>query len=167
MAEYTGGSDGTDRDRTDSTYDTAVHYFTGSRNTKSSSKLDYLARQDSIATLRLQFVFNTSGTPTGSLPPEVLYFAFPSGASGTASDHLPVIIDVILCTLTYEPGDCNCDGAINGFDIDPFLLVLGGTPPYTDYYALYPDCDHMQADVNDDGAINGFDIDAFVALLGG
>ncbi|MBU0640139.1 MAG: hypothetical protein KKB50_14835 [Planctomycetes bacterium] len=63
------------------------------------------------------------------------------------------------------PGDLNCDGAVNGFDIDPFLLVLGGTPPYDDYYAQYPWCDHMQADVNGDGVINGFDIDAFVTLL--
>ncbi|MBU0641450.1 MAG: hypothetical protein KKB50_21525 [Planctomycetes bacterium] len=65
------------------------------------------------------------------------------------------------------PGDLNCDGNINGFDIDPFVLVLSSSPPYDDYYAAYPDCNHMLADVNQDGDINGFDIDAFVALMGG
>ncbi|MBU0640895.1 MAG: hypothetical protein KKB50_18670 [Planctomycetes bacterium] len=62
----------------------------------------------------------------------------------------------------FEIGDMNCDGVINGFDIDPFVLALLG-PDY--YYAQYPDCDHMLADINRDGEVNGFDIDAFVELL--
>ena len=54
----------TDRDRSDSTYDEAVHVFSGSRVTfGSGSKLDYIAWQDSIATVRRAFVFNTFGTP--------------------------------------------------------------------------------------------------------
>ncbi|MBU0640688.1 MAG: immune inhibitor A [Planctomycetes bacterium] len=65
-------------------------------------------------------------------------------------------------------GDLNCDGAVNGFDIDAFVLLLNATPPnYPEYYAAYPDCDHLLGDMNDDGLINGFDIDGFVALLGG
>ncbi|MBU0641308.1 MAG: hypothetical protein KKB50_20815 [Planctomycetes bacterium] len=67
----------------------------------------------------------------------------------------------------YEVGDLNCDGAINGFDIDAFIMVLEEGPPYTTYYATYPNCDHMLADCNDDGDVNGFDIDAFIVLLGG
>ncbi|MBU0640745.1 MAG: ankyrin repeat domain-containing protein [Planctomycetes bacterium] len=64
------------------------------------------------------------------------------------------------------PGDLNCDSLINGFDIDPFVLVLGDTPPdYPAYYSQYPDCDHMRADCNGDGDINGFDIEAFLELL--
>ena len=63
-------------------------------------------------------------------------------------------------------GDLNCDGVLNNFDIDPFVLVLTGTPPlYPEYYAVYPDCDHMLADCNEDGTVNNFDIDAFVYLL--
>ncbi|MBU0637602.1 MAG: hypothetical protein KKB50_01960 [Planctomycetes bacterium] len=76
-------------------------------------------------------------------------------------------VEVLTCTPQNEVGDLNCDGAINGFDIDPFVLVIGSEPPYTDYYSQYPDCDHMLADTNGDGVVNGFDIDAFVALLGG
>ncbi|MBU0638128.1 MAG: hypothetical protein KKB50_04625 [Planctomycetes bacterium] len=67
----------------------------------------------------------------------------------------------------YAPGDLNCDGSIDGFDIDPFVLVLGDSEPYDNYYAQYPNCDHMLGDINEDGLINGFDIDAFVILLGG
>ncbi|MBU0641596.1 MAG: right-handed parallel beta-helix repeat-containing protein [Planctomycetes bacterium] len=67
---------------------------------------------------------------------------------------------------SFRYGDLNCDGAINGFDIDAFVLALQATPPdYAEYYAQYPDCDHMLADINGDGTVNGFDIDAFVELL--
>ncbi|MBU0641556.1 MAG: M28 family peptidase [Planctomycetes bacterium] len=72
-----------------------------------------------------------------------------------------------VCEPEYAKGDMNCDGSINGFDIDPFVLVIASEPPYSDYYAQFPDCDHMLADINNDGQVNGFDIDPFVALLGG
>ena len=62
------------------------------------------------------------------------------------------------------PGDLNCDGMINAFDIDPFVLAL--TDPDA-YAAAYPDCDSSLADVNGDGAVNAFDIDSFVAVLTG
>ncbi|MBU0640074.1 MAG: VCBS repeat-containing protein [Planctomycetes bacterium] len=65
------------------------------------------------------------------------------------------------------PGDLNCDGHLDGFDIDPFVLVIGAEEPFDEYYALYPDCHHLTADINCDGEINGFDIDPFVELLGG
>lgn len=64
----------------------------------------------------------------------------------------------------YDLGDLNCDHAVNGFDIDPFVLVLDDTE---EYMRQYPDCDPWLADINQDGWINGFDIDSFVALLGG
>lgn len=61
-------------------------------------------------------------------------------------------------------GDLNCDGVINNFDIDPFVLSL--TDP-AGYAAQYPDCNITLADINGDGAVNNFDIDPFVALLTG
>ncbi|MBL8880640.1 MAG: hypothetical protein JNG88_16125 [Phycisphaerales bacterium] len=62
------------------------------------------------------------------------------------------------------PGDMNCDGTVNNFDIDPF--VLGLTDP--DAYALaFPTCNVENGDVNGDGVFNNFDIDPFVALLTG
>ncbi|MBU0639265.1 MAG: hypothetical protein KKB50_10410 [Planctomycetes bacterium] len=62
----------------------------------------------------------------------------------------------------YPRGDLNCDGLINGFDIDGFVLALQG-PDY--YDPVYPDCERMNADINADGVVNGFDIDAFVELI--
>jgi trimeric autotransporter adhesin len=60
------------------------------------------------------------------------------------------------------PGDLNCDGLVNTFDIDPFVLAL--VDP-TGYAEAYPTCNRALADINVDGGINPFDIDPFVALL--
>lgn len=66
--------------------------------------------------------------------------------------------------LCFDRGDLDCDGSINGFDIEPFTLVLSDPAAY---FAAYPDCDMDLADVNLDGSINGFDVDPFVGLLTG
>ncbi|MGE0481666.1 MAG: immunoglobulin domain-containing protein [Phycisphaerae bacterium] len=60
-------------------------------------------------------------------------------------------------------GDMNCDGVVNNFDIDPFVLALANPD---EYERQYPNCDGgSNGDVNDDGALNNFDIDPFVACL--
>ncbi len=64
----------------------------------------------------------------------------------------------------FDLGDMNCDGSVDFFDIDGFVLAV--TDPAA-YEAAYPDCDLMLADVNGDGEVNFFDIDAFVALIVG
>ncbi len=61
-------------------------------------------------------------------------------------------------------GDLNCDGLVNAFDIDPFVLAL--TDPEA-YAAAYPACDYRLADCNHDGLVNAFDIDPFVVILTG
>jgi hypothetical protein len=61
-------------------------------------------------------------------------------------------------------GDINCDGSVNVFDIDPFVLAL--TNP-TGYAAAFPDCSIYSADINEDGLVNAFDIDPFVQVLVG
>ncbi len=97
-AEFTGGTDGTDRDRTDMILDNPTDQFTGSTITRPASgrKLDYLAWQDSIATLRRSFVFNTV-VMGGVFPPDVAsYPGVPSQANSIASDHLPVVVDLIV-----------------------------------------------------------------------
>ncbi|MBU0639252.1 MAG: choice-of-anchor J domain-containing protein [Planctomycetes bacterium] len=59
--------------------------------------------------------------------------------------------------------DSNCDGVVNGFDIDAFVLALQSAD---DYAAAYPDCNHLcNNDINGDGVVNGFDIDSFVDCL--
>jgi hypothetical protein len=66
--------------------------------------------------------------------------------------------------IVPAPGDLNCDGLLNTFDIDPFVLAL--TNPDA-YITAFPDCDRMLADCNGDGLVNAFDIDPFVLLLTG
>lgn len=61
-----------------------------------------------------------------------------------------------------QPGDADCSGAINFFDIDPFVLALF-TPEA--YPLSYPNCDIRTADVNGDTLVNFFDIDPFLLLL--
>ncbi len=61
-------------------------------------------------------------------------------------------------------GDLNCDGLINAFDIDPFVLALTDAEAYA---LAFPDCDLMAGDINQDGFVNAFDIDPFVELLTG
>ncbi len=54
-----------------------------------------------------------------------------------------------------DPCDANCDGAIDAFDVEPFITVLlggGGCAPCT-------------GDVNGDGVIDAFDIEPFVLCL--
>ncbi len=60
------------------------------------------------------------------------------------------------------PGDVNCDGLINVYDIDPFVLALTDASAYS---AAFPQCDLATADVNGDGGVNAFDIDPFVLCL--
>jgi len=65
-------------------------------------------------------------------------------------------------------GDLNCDGTVDLFDIDPFVLAMTSatdTPPFAGYYAVHPGCDHMHADINGDGVVDLFDIDPFVDML--
>ncbi len=79
--------------------------------------------------------------------------------SGNTSEFSP------CRTVTAAPatrGDLNCDGALNNFDIDPFVLALTNPSAYT---AAFPNCNINNADVNQDGAINNFDIDPFVTCL--
>ncbi|MGD8452604.1 MAG: C1 family peptidase [Phycisphaerae bacterium] len=61
-----------------------------------------------------------------------------------------------------SPGDLNCDGTIDNFDISPFVLALTNPEGYAEQY---PDCNLLNGDVNGDGELNNFDIGAFVGLL--
>ncbi|MBL8878655.1 MAG: hypothetical protein JNG88_05995 [Phycisphaerales bacterium] len=63
-----------------------------------------------------------------------------------------------------EAGDLNCDGQINNFDIDPFVLAITAPDAYAE---MHPTCRLLNADTNGDGRVNNFDIDSFVDLLAG
>ena len=83
----------------------------------------------------------------------------------------------IVCTATtmvrpeaailtpFVLADMNCDGRVDGGDIEPFFLALGDLPAHA---ARYPDCHGDWAgDLNQDGAFNGGDIDPFFTCLAG
>jgi endonuclease/exonuclease/phosphatase family metal-dependent hydrolase len=106
-AAVAGPSDGTDRDRTDSVFDDArdpLNANASSRNTQSSSKLDYLLWQDSVATLRRSFIYVSSSGGPPAYPPEMIGYPTVALATSTASDHKPVIADFILPPPVSPPG---------------------------------------------------------------
>ena len=80
--------------------------------------------------------------------------------------HILTVTAVLLLgsglARAFQPGDVNCDGAVNTFDIDPFVLAL--TDPLG-YAEQFPACSVLLADINGDGYVNTFDIDPFVSCL--
>lgn len=109
-----GATDGTDRDLTDATPDASTNFFSGSTASHNNgSKYDYLVWQDSIATLRLSTIFNSSSNPALAQPPECV--GFPGGVAAVtsvASDHRPVFADLRLPVV-----DCNGNGVADTTDI--------------------------------------------------
>ena len=61
-----------------------------------------------------------------------------------------------------SPGDLNCDGRLDGGDIDPFFLALGDPAAYL---LQFPNCDPLNGDMNGDGRLDGGDIDPFFQCL--
>ncbi|MGD8454459.1 MAG: hypothetical protein PVJ57_21810 [Phycisphaerae bacterium] len=69
-----------------------------------------------------------------------------------------------VSVVPLPPGDLNCDGEVNNFDISAFVLAVTNEAGYN---AAYPGCHRQLADANGDGTVNNFDIGPFVDLLGG
>ncbi|MEQ8770691.1 MAG: hypothetical protein RIB60_09310 [Phycisphaerales bacterium] len=153
QGEFAGGSDGTDRDGSDALRDFAVHPTTGDTTTQSGSKLDYIAWQDSIATARRQFIFNSNGMQTSDLPfPTTGYPVNALLISGLSSDHRPVVVDFILPLAPQCFCDCDGNGALNVDDVDCFVTgFLGG--------------DLASADCDGNGSLNVDDVDCFVSCF--
>ncbi|MFT5423819.1 MAG: endonuclease/exonuclease/phosphatase family metal-dependent hydrolase [Phycisphaerales bacterium] len=155
QAATVGGTDGTDRDGTDASRDFASHPITGDSSTQSSSKLDYIAYQDSIATSRREFIFRTTGTGLTSSNFPAVITSSPRGwaaVSGNASDHRPVIVDLILPAPAAPcPADITGDGVVDNGDIGAFVtLFLAGD---------------SSADLTGDGVVDNGDIGAFVTAF--
>lgn len=79
------------------------------------------------------------------------------GPPGAAAARLEIVLAPSLLR-----GDTNCDGNIDFFDIDPFVLALFDPAAYA---VAFPNCTLASADVNDDGSVDFFDIDPFVDVL--
>ncbi len=155
-AEFFGGTDGTDRDRTDSMFSSPSHPISGETSTQgSSSRLDYICWQDSIIDVRRQFIFRStgSGMNTSKIPmPARTYPINPNAISGLASDHRPVIVDFIMpepvADLCPSPPDYVDDDQLNFFDVSAFLNLFSKGD--------------LGADINGDGTLNFFDVSAFL-----
>lgn len=77
----------------------------------------------------------------------------------------PAIVDMGIDEFgSFVYGDVNCDGAVNAFDIEPFLIAL--FQPDDDPIS-YPECDIALADLNCEQAVNAFDIEPFLEVLFG
>ena len=97
---------------------------------------------------------------------ETVYIRWTMGTSDSIWEFCGWNIDdvQIIAVSPVVQGDLNCDGAVNVFDIDPFVLALTDAAAYEE---AYPDCNIYAGDCNDDGYVNSFDIDPFVTLLTG
>jgi hypothetical protein len=79
---------------------------------------------------------------------------------GVPDDFFPTDFSDYPCIVR---GDMNCDGAVNAFDIDPFVVALTDPVLYESTY----ECELLNGDTNCDGSVNTFDIDPFVLCLTG
>ena len=73
---------------------------------------------------------------------------------GTGGAHQSGIARLFVSNTTIL-GDCNQDGVVNFFDINPFIGFLAGNTFFE------------QADCNQDNVVNFFDIAPFIAILAG
>ena len=92
---------------------------------------------------------------------------YSGGACGWNIDDVD-ILGVVLGGR--RPCDMNCDGVVDLFDVDPFVLALTSatnSPPFDAYKAAYPGCNPQNADIDGNGSVDLFDVDQFVALLTG
>ncbi|MBU0640180.1 MAG: M28 family peptidase [Planctomycetes bacterium] len=91
------------------------------------------------------------------------YIDYPYATAMTAG-VLGWLVEAAGVTPDYPLGDLNGNYEVNGFDIDPFVLLLDDEAAYRQ---AYPHIDPYEVgDINGDGYINGFDIDPFILLLG-
>jgi hypothetical protein len=69
----------------------------------------------------------------------------------------------------FYPGDMNCDGAVNGLDIQHFVQALIDPTGYTNDHdgSPYARCNALAGDFNRDGFLTEDDIPGFVSLLVG
>jgi 6-phosphogluconolactonase (cycloisomerase 2 family) len=98
-------------------------------------------------------------------------YSFTLNANGSFTQHGDIVSTGGIAPRTiavWKPrpplGDLNCDGAVNAFDIDPFVLAL--TDP-VGYVVTYRGCEILNGDIDCDAWVTPFDIDPFVECLTG
>lgn len=84
--------------------------------------------------------------------------SWPNGDGQLVIDNL----NVSEGASPVSPGDVNCDGSVNGLDVQAFATAIldpGG------YAAAYPGCNILNADTNSDSSATAADVASFAALL--
>lgn len=99
-------------------------------------------------------------TPTADV--RVRFIASDTGGASVVEAAVDAFSVVTLNCSPVLLGDMNCDGQVNNFDIDGFVLRV--VDP-AGYFALYPDCPDGNGDIDGSGQVDNFDIDPFVVLL--
>lgn len=85
------------------------------------------------------------------------------GEATWVSDFDPfTLVGAISYMRRFSLGDVNCDGEIDAFDIEPFLLALFDPEGYRQ---AHPTCDALLADIDQNGRVDAFDIEPFIDLL--
>ena len=75
------------------------------------------------------------------------------------------LVDIGACEFgSLVLGDVNCDNVLDFGDVNAFVDALIDLP---DYYAAYPDCDHLRGDMDRNGDVGFEDINPFVDFLMG
>lgn len=74
------------------------------------------------------------------------------------------------CNMVCLRGDVNCDGRVDNFDIDPFVLALvdGSAPLPPPNWVFGEGCWAIRScscDINRDAGFNGFDVDPFISCM--
>lgn len=93
-----------------------------------------------------------------------LDFEDPTGGAGN-----PASLDESYNSLLYIAGgreficgDIDCNGSIDAFDIEPFILALLNPAQYA---IDFPNCELAVADINGDGQVDSFDIEPFISVV--
>jgi hypothetical protein len=78
---------------------------------------------------------------------------------GSFAQGVPLRQPVFITFMpqSCDPCDANCDGTVDGFDIEPFISLLTGGPG----------CSPCVGDANGDGTVDAFDIEPFIECLVG
>ncbi len=107
------------------------------------------------------YTFSLANTLANTLDSESLTPAFWRVAAATVVTT-PNSFTFTVQDQTVLRGDVNCDGSIDFFDIDPFLLALFDLPAYQSQFC---GGSIATADVDCSGGVDFFDIDPFLACL--
>jgi hypothetical protein len=116
-----------------------------------------------VTTLHFRVLTGGGVTKLEMIPMRGLFTRTVVYGGGVPGQDITGTLDSEFITAVSR-GDANCDGLVDFFDIDPFLMSLFDTPTYQATFCGGSLC---AVDTNCDAILNFFDIDPFLACLFG